>query len=252
MTDQIRPGSVPVRDEEAPFHEGTVIVVGIKVRDYGEIKTARTTDPALKVGDSVLLELENVLTYGSICSPPRSQPFSPPMRVMRSVLRKATKADETAIEHQKNLSSSGRAFCQDRVLALGLRLKLVEVYGSLQRRPTLTFSYTAESRVDFRQLVRDLAHRFNCRIDMRQISSREEARYLSGVDTCGLVLCCASFLTDFKPVTLKLSRREAASHNNDSRRIGVCGRLKCCLVFENDDWPTASSSGPQLIHPTRS
>ncbi len=249
MTDQLRSGVASVGDEETLLHEGAVIVVGIKVRDYGEIKTSKTTDPDLKVGDHVLLELENDLTYGSVCAPPRSQPFSPPMRVMRSILRKATEADETAIAHQKTLAASGRAFCQERVLALKLRLRLVDVYGSLQRRPTLTFSYTAESRVDFRQLVRDLAHRFSCRIEMRQISSREEARHLSGVDTCGLVLCCASFLTDFKPVTLRLPRQEAVSYN-DSHRIGVCGRLKCCLVFENDDW--LKSFGPQLIQPTRS
>ncbi len=251
MNDQARPGPAPVKDEEAPFDRGDVIVVGVKVRDYGEIKSTRTTDAALKVGDCVLLELDNDLTYGIVSSPPRSQPFSPPMRVMRSVLRKATEADEAAIAHQKQLSSSGREFCLERVLALGLHLKLVEVYGSLQRRTTLTFSYTAESRVDFRQLVRDLARQFNCRIEMRQISSREEARRLSGVDTCGLVLCCAGFLTDFKPVMLALSHRETVSPN-DSRRIGVCGRLKCCLIFESDDWPTGQASGQQLIQLTRS
>ncbi len=251
MTDQVRPVAAPVRDEDAPFHEGAVVVVGVKVRDYGEMKTARTTDPTLKVGDLVLLELEKDLTYGSVCSPPRTQPFSPPMRMMRSILRKATEADEAAIARQKEISSSGRVFCRERARALGLQLKLVEVYGSLQRKSMLTFSYTADARVDFRQLVRDLARRFDCRIEMRQISSREEARQLGGVDTCGLVLCCASFLTDFKPVALKLSRREAVP-SGDSHRIGVCGRLKCCLIFESDDWPAAPSSGQQLIQPTRS
>ncbi len=251
MTDQLPSVSASAMDRDAPFPEADVVVVGVKVRDYGEMKIARTTDPALKVGDCVLLELEDDLTYGSVCSPPRSQPFSPPMRVMRSILRKATDADEAAIAHQKKMSSSGKAFCLERIMALGLKMKLVEVSGSLQRRTTLTFIYTAESRVDFRQLVRDLARQFSCRIEMRQISSREEARRLSGVDTCGLVLCCAGFLTDFKPVTLKLSHREAVS-SDDSRRIGVCGRLKCCLIFESDDWPIPRSSGQPLIQPTRS
>ena len=172
------------------------------------------------------------------------------MRVMRGILRKATPEDEAAIAHQKELSSSGIAFCRERAQALGLQMKLVEVYGSLRRR-ALTFSYTAESRVDFRQLVKDLAREFNCWIEMRQISSRDEARRLSGVDTCGLVLCCANFLTDFKPVNLKLSRREAA-WSSDAHRIGVCGRLKCCLMFENEDWPTPKAPDQQLIQPTRS
>ncbi len=248
MTDQSMP--MPAIDQEDPLPGGDLVVVEVKVRDCGESKTARTTDPALKVGDCVLLELENDLTYGRVCAPPRSQPFIPPMRAMRSILRKATEADEAAIAHQKKLSVAGKAFCRERALALGLQMKVVEVHGSLQRR-LLTLNYTAESRVDFRQLVKDLARHFSCRIDMRQISSREEARRLSGVDTCGLVLCCASFLTDFQPVTLKLSHREtAASH--DSYRIGVCGRLKCCLMFESDDWPVSKPPIPQLIHPTRS
>ncbi len=249
MTDQLLP--VPAMDQEDPFPVAPIVVVGVKVRDFGEVKTARTIDTTIEVGDYVLLELENVLTYGRVFSPPRSQPFSPPMRVMRSIIRKATEADEAAIAHHKKLSSEGKAFCQERALALGLQMKLVEVYGPLHRRSTLTFCYTAESRVDFRQLVKDLARRFNSRIEMRQISNRDEARRLSGVDTCGLVLCCASFLTDFKPVTLKLSRREAVQ-SGDSHRIGVCGRLKCCLIFEGDDGSPSPSSGPRLIQPTRS
>lgn len=247
MTDQSLPG--PESDQEKAFPEW-VTVVGLKIRDHGEVKTAQTTDLTLKVGDHVLLELDNDTTYGTVFSPPHTQPFLPPMRVMRSVLRKATPEDEAAIAHQKELSSSGIAFCRERALALGLQMKLVEVYGSLRRR-ALTFSYTAESRVDFRQLVKDLAREFNCWIEMRQISSRDEARRLSGVDTCGLVLCCSKFLTDFKPVNLKLSRREAA-WSNDAHRIGVCGRLKCCLMFESEDWPTSQAPGQQLIQPTRS
>ncbi len=251
MTDQLPPAPATSTDRDAPLSRSDVVVVGVKIRDQGEGKIARTADPGLKIGDYVVLELENDLTYGRVSAPPRSQPFSPPMRVMQSVLRKATEADEAAIAHQQALSLSGGAFCRERASALGLQMKLVEVYGSLRRRTTLTFSYTAESRVDFRQLVRDLARRFNCRIAMRQISSREEARRLSGVDTCGLVLCCAGFLADFKPVMLTLSQRETAP-SGDSHRIGVCGRVKCCLVFESDDWPAPRSSGQQLIHPTRS
>ena len=241
--------AVPGIDEEESF-PAWVTVVGLKIRDHGEVKMARTSDLTLTVGDHVLLELENDTTYGTVFSAPHPQPFLPPMRVMRSILRKATPEDEAAIVRQKELSSSGIAFCRERARALGLQMKLVEVYGSLRRR-ALTFSYTAESRVDFRQLVKDLAREFNCWIEMRQISSRDEARRLSGVDTCGLVLCCARFLTDFKPVNLKLSGRESA-WSNDAHRIGVCGRLKCCLMFENEDWPAPKAPGQQLIQPTRS
>lgn len=235
--------------QDEPFPE-SVIVTGIKIRDCGEVKKARTHDLSLKIGDYVMLQLDGELTYGTVCFPSHRQQFIPPMRVMRSILRKATSQDETAIVQQQQLAKEGLIICRERAEALDLQMKLVEVYGSFQRR-LLTFCYTADGRIDFRQLVKDLARHFSCRIEMRQISTREEARRLSGVDTCGLVLCCASFLTDFKPVNLKLSRGEG-SWAGDSHRIGVCGRLKCCLMFEQDDWGEAQTANRELIHPTRS
>ncbi len=228
----------------------TILTVGVKVRELGELKKARTEEPSLKVGDHVMLQLDGDLTYGTVLTPPLSQEFVPPMRVMRKVLRKATPQDEEAIAHQQRLSQEGVKVCRERAEALGLGMKIVEVYGSFQRR-LLAICYTAEGRIDFRQLVKDLARHFSCRIEMQQISSREEAGRISGVDTCGLVLCCATFLTDFKRVNLKLARGEH-SVSADSHRIGVCGRLKCCLMFEQDDWaPTARSPQPELITPTR-
>ena len=238
----------PEIDQE-PVYPDSVIVVGVKVRDCGEVRIASTDDDTLVLGDYVLLTLDGDTTYAKVYSPPHRQKFIPPMRVMQGILRKATPEDLQTIEQHLKMSEDGLSFCRERAEALDLHMKLVEVYGSFQRR-VLTFCYTAESRVDFRQLVKDLARHFSCRIEMKQISSREEARRLSGVDTCGLVLCCASFLTDFKRVNLKLSRRESA-WSGDSHRIGVCGRLKCCLMFEQDDWPGTKGSTQQLIHPSR-
>ena len=228
-----------------------IAVVGVKVRDRGEVKKTRTEDPSLRIGDHVILELDNDQTYGTVYSHPQYLPFIPPMRVMKSMLRKATDEDERAISRHERLVQEGSEFCLDRITALGLQMKLVEVYGSFQRR-VLTFTYTAEGRVDFRQLVKDLARRFGCRIEMRQISSREEAGRLSGVDTCGLVLCCASFLTDFKPTNPKGWRGEGSLAGVDGHRIGVCGRLKCCLMFEEEGWSLTHRNQPQiLIQPTR-
>ena len=247
MTDQTTP--TPQLEPEESYPE-FVTIVGVKVRDQGEVKQTRTDGTTLEVGDSVLLELDNDVTYGKVYYGPQVLPFIPPMRVMKSVLRKATEEDKVNIANQEKTAVSGVHFCRERAEALGLRMKLVEVYSSFQRR-VLTFCYTAESRVDFRQLVKDLARHFSCRIEMRQISSREEARRISGVDTCGLVLCCASFLSDFKPVNLKLSKKEGI-WGNDSHRIGVCGRLKCCLIFEQEDWPTTRPIKQPLIQLSRS
>ncbi len=142
------------------------------------------------------------------------------------------------------------AYCRAKAGEMKLRLKLVEVYGALQRRQ-LTFVYTADDRIDFRELVRDLARRFGGRIEMRQVGVREEARRLGGLDTCGLVLCCTSFLTEVKPVTVKQART-LGLQVEDPRLLGVCGRLKCCLMFEMMDAQGAASSPVQkLITPTR-
>ncbi|WP_447969992.1 regulatory iron-sulfur-containing complex subunit RicT [Nitrospira sp. M1] len=224
------------QDQDQELDAQTVAVVGVKVRDTGEVKKTRTSDHTLRTGDYVILALDNDQTYGKVYSEPQFLPFTPPMRVMRSTLRKATADDKRTIERHQKVVEEGREYCLELINSLSLDMKLVEVYSAFQRR-TLTFTYTADGRVDFRQLVKDLARRFGCRIEMRQISSREEAGRLSGVDTCGLVLCCASFLTDFKPINPnKNGRPEGQWSGGDSHRIGVCGRLKCCLMFEEDNW----------------
>ena len=239
MSDQDLPDILPNK----------ISIVGIKVRNRGEMKKARTEDDSLKAGDHVILELDQDQTFGTVYSEPQCFPFSPPMRVMKRVLRKATEEDEQTILRTQQLGQDGWAFCSERVAELGLRMKLVEVYGALQRK-ILTFTYTANGRIDFRQLVKDLARRFGCRIEMRQISTREEAGLLSGVDTCGLVLCCASFLTDFNSFTPKGSRRDMGRPSSaEGHRIGVCGRLKCCLMFEEEEWPLPKRETPSLIQP---
>ena len=181
MTDQSPP--IPQPDQEETFPE-FVTIIGVKVRDLGEVKQARTEDFSIRVGDMVLLELDDDVTYGKVYSNPYVLPFTPPMRVMKSVLRKATDEDKATIATQEKTSQSGMDFCRERAEALGLQMKLVEVYGSFQRR-ILTFCYTAESRVDFRQLVKDLARHFSCRIEMRQISTREEAVESAGSTPAG-------------------------------------------------------------------
>ena len=237
-------------EDRADSFPETVAIIGVKVRDTGEVKKTRTDDHTLRQGDHVILMLDNDQTYGKVYTNPQFLPFTPPMRVMCTTLRKATEDDERTILRHQKLVEEGRTFCLERVEALKLEMKLVEVYSSFQRR-TLTFTYTAEGRVDFRQLVKDLARRFGCRIEMRQISSREEAGRLSGVDTCGLVLCCASFLTDFKPINPKGGRNGGQWFGGDSHRIGVCGRLKCCLMFEEEGWSLTRRQTQPLIQPSR-
>lgn len=241
-----------VAQELAQPYPSTVRVVGIKIRDRGEVKKFDAKNILLAIGDRVLMDLVGELTYGVVYGIPQALPFVPPMRVIQPILRKATEEDAAAIERYERLAAEGMKICREEAAALGLHMKLVEVVCAFHRRH-MTFVYTADDRIDFRELVRRLARRFGGRIEMRQVTARDEASRLGGIDTCGLVLCCASFLTDIKPVTIKQARKLALPAD-DPKLLGVCGRLKCCLLFEamdNQVSTTSASMSPRLITPSR-
>ena len=227
-----------------------VQLVGVKIRNRGEVKKLGSNGLPLSHGDPVRLEADGEVTYGMVYTEPYSAPFTPPMRAMKSILRKPDSEEAELIPRLEHLSEEATTYCKARAAHLNIRLKLVEVYGAMDRRQ-LTFVYTADERVDFRELVRDLARRFGGRIEMRQVGVREEARRLGGIDTCGLVLCCASFLTDVKPVTAKQAKKMDLPID-DPRLLGVCGRLKCCLMFEMmDAQGKILPQAHQLITPTK-
>ncbi|MDF0651847.1 MAG: regulatory iron-sulfur-containing complex subunit RicT [Nitrospira sp.] len=228
----------------------SVRLVGVKVRNRGEVKKVDSAGVSLRNGDPVLIEVEDEVTYGIVYMEPYLTPFIPPMRAMKTILRKPNSEETALIARLERLSQEATTYCRSKAMDLGIRLKLFEVYGALDRRQ-LTFVYTAEDRIDFRELVRDLARRFGGRIEMRQVGVREEARRLGGIDTCGLVLCCASFLTDVRPISAKQAKRLDLPID-DPRLLGVCGRLKCCLMFELMDAQGMITPQPQhLVTPTR-
>lgn len=237
-------------ESELETFPSTVRVVGIKVRDLGEVKKMACGDTPLEMGDYVMVNLDDELTYGVVYTEPQSMPFIPQMRVMSAILRKASEDDCVRIQKQKELGQAAATYCRERAAALGLRMKLVEVVCSLTRREILVM-YTADERVDFRQLVKDLGRRFGARVEMRHIGARDEAQRLSGVDTCGLILCCAAFLTEFRPVSVKKAKSQGVPLE-ESRLTGVCGRLKCCLIFEEQE-SSGNRNHPasKLIQPTR-
>jgi len=165
------------------------------------------------------------------------------------ILREMSSEDANELAHIQGQAGNEFEVCQQYVSKLELDMELVDlehVFGGER----IVIYYLAENRIDFRELVRQLAGEFQTRIEMRQISTREEAGRLSGVDTCGLVLCCSSFLTDFKPVYPR-GRGDGPMNNMDSHRIGVCGRIKCCLLYEEEDWTLIRRKPPVLIRPVR-
>ncbi|MBS0183532.1 MAG: hypothetical protein JSS39_14120 [Nitrospira sp.] len=237
-------------EEFAHAYPESVRLIGVKIRNRGELKKLDSAGVLLRTGDPVLIEVEGEVTYGIVYIEPYSTPFIPPMRAMKSILRKPTTEEAALIGRLERLSKEAATYCRTKAMELDIHLKLVEVYGAMDRRQ-LTFVYTADDRIDFRELVRDLARRFGGRIEMRQVGVREEARRLGGIDTCGLVLCCASFLTDVKSISAKQAKKLELSID-DPRLLGVCGRLKCCLMFEMmDAQGKISSQAQQLITPTR-
>ncbi|MDC8449608.1 MAG: hypothetical protein LV473_14790 [Nitrospira sp.] len=237
-------------EEFAHIYPTCVRLVGVKVRNRGEVKKLDSAGVSLRTGDPVLIEVEGEVTYGIVYTEPYSTPFIPPMRAMKSILRKPNTEETALITRLERLSREAATYCRTKAMELGIHLKLVEVYGAMDRRQ-LTFVYTADDRIDFRELVRHLARRFGGRIEMRQVGVREEARRLGGIDTCGLVLCCASFLTDVKPISAKQAKTLDLLID-DPRLLGVCGRLKCCLMFEMmDAQGMITPEVHQLITPTR-
>lgn len=237
-------------EEFAHIYPTCVRLVGVKVRNRGEVKKLDSAGVSLRTGDPVLIEVEGEVTYGIVYTEPYSTPFIPPMRAMKSILRKPNTEETALITRLERLSQEAATYCRTKAMELDIHLKLVEVYGAMDRRQ-LTFVYTADDRIDFRELVRDLARRFGGRIEMRQVGVREEARRLGGIDTCGLVLCCASFLTDVKPISAKQAKKLDLPID-DPRLLGVCGRLKCCLMFEMmDAQGMITPEVHQLITPTR-
>ena len=152
----------------------------------------------------------------------------------RRILRSASDDDTRRYEKQLQNEARAKRFCRERSRNLGLEMKISRVDFSLDGRHA-TFYFTADGRVDFRQLVRDLAKRFSTRVRMVQVGARDEARLLGGVGVCGQTLCCSSWMTDFQPISIQMAKRQNLSLN-PSKISGQCGRLLCCLAYEDDQY----------------
>ncbi|MFO0775435.1 MAG: regulatory iron-sulfur-containing complex subunit RicT [Nitrospiraceae bacterium] len=237
-----------VEQELSVPYPSVVRLVSVKIRNRGDVKKMDAGTLSLRAGEAVIVEYEGELTFAVCESAPIAMPFTPPMRMARTILRLPTSDERGVIQRHEQLLQEGMAFCREQAAQLGLRMKMVEVFAALDRRQ-ITFVYTADDRIDFRELVRVLARRFHCRIEMRQIGVREEARRLGGVDTCGLTLCCTSFLTDFLPVSVKQARKLGVAVD-DPKLLGLCGRLKCCLMFEAMEAQQLSPKPSALITPS--
>lgn len=222
---------------------GTVTMVGVSFRNSGKKYNFDPRDLDLQVGDLVIVETENGLACGKVST--RPQQVSPDYlkKPLKGVLRKVTEEDLATLRENRALENKARRIASIRIEARRLQMKLVAVEYLFDRAKAI-FYFTADGRVDFRELVKDLASQLRTRIEMRQIGVRDEAKMLGGYGPCGKEFCCKSFLQDFEPVSIKMAKQQNLSLN-PSKISGVCGRLMCCLSYENAFYDTFRKGLPK-------
>ncbi len=207
-------------------------VVGVRFRSAGKVYYFDPGDIELSDGDKVIVETVRGLECGEVVGEPRPVSEEEVAQPLKKAIRKATPEDEAAVE--ENQEKERRAFKTglEKITAHGLPMKLVDVEYTFDGSKIIFF-FTADGRVDFRELVKDLAGVFRTRIELRQIGVRDEAKMIGGLGPCGRPLCCATFLRDFEPVSIRMAKDQNLSLN-PTKISGICGRLMCCLKYEHD------------------
>lgn len=205
-------------------------IVGIQFKNRGKEYSFDAIDLPLKKDDKVIVDTENGLAIGSVVTEVRRLPHHELPSNLKKVVRKATDDDLKIEAENREIENDAYTFCEEKIKERDLPMKLIDV-ESLFDKSKIIFYFTADSRVDFRELVKDLVQQFKTRIELRQIWVRSEARILGGIGVCGRELCCVSFLNNFEPVSIKMAKEQNMLLNPE-KISGRCGRLMCCLAFE--------------------
>lgn len=207
-------------------------IARIRLRKPRRVYTFACGDMILQRDDHVIVETEQGLEWGWVVLPPEPCPPEQEKRVKMRVLRKATVTDEDSFSHIDEEEEKARDLCHKRIEKRGLPMHLVDVQYTFDRHK-ITFYFTADNRVDFRDLVRDLARELHSRIELRHIQVRDRAKLIGGLGCCGLPLCCAGWLEGFVPISMRMAKCQNLSLN-PNKISGQCGRLLCCLNYENE------------------
>ncbi len=209
-----------------------VTVVGVKFRMGGKVYYFAPGSFELKLGDNVIVETARGVEFGTIAMERRDIPEENVVAPLKEVIRVATEEDRARLEENKKKEKEAFRICEEKIKKHNLGMKLVEAEYTFDNNKIL-FYFTADGRVDFRELVKDLASVFRTRIELRQIGIRDEAKMLGGLGICGRNLCCAAYLDDFHPVSIRMAKEQGLSLN-PTKISGSCGRLMCCLKYEQD------------------
>ena len=206
--------------------------IGVRFRDVGKVYTFDPAGCQVAVGDQVIVETSRGVECGKVAIANREVPEETVHTELKPIIRKATPDDLQRIEENKRKAERAFDICEKKIAKHGLEMKLVNVEYTFDNRKILFF-FTADGRVDFRELVKDLASVFKTRIELRQIGVRDEAKMFGGLGICGRPMCCKSHLCDFQPVSIKMAKQQGLSLN-PTKISGTCGRLMCCLQYEEE------------------
>ena len=219
-------------------------IVGVRFRKAGKIYYFDPAGMEIETGTHVIVETARGIEFGTVMIPPREMEEDGVVQPLKPVIRIATEADE--ITEQKNKEKEKDAFqiCLEKIAKHKLEMKLVEAEYTFDNNKLL-FYFTADGRIDFRELVKDLASVFRTRIELRQIGVRDETKILGGIGICGRPLCCSTYLSEFIPVSIKMAKEQNLSLN-PTKISGVCGRLMCCLKNEEETYEYLNSRLPNV------
>ena len=209
-------------------------IVGIKFKDVGKVYYFSPNGMTFQKGDEAIVETARGLECGEVATENSDVPDESIVAPLKPVIRHATKEDLATVEQNKEKEKKAFQICEEKIARHGLDMKLVDVEYTFDSSKIL-FYFTADGRVDFRELVKDLAGVFRTRIELRQIGVRDGAKKLGGFGICGRPFCCNTFLGEFQPVSIKMAKEQGMSLN-PVKISGTCGRLMCCLKYEQDTY----------------
>lgn len=219
-------------------------IVGIRFRTAGKIYYFDPLDFELETAMHVIVETARGIEMGTVLIPPKEVEDDKVIQPLKPVIRVATDEDEKNVERNREREKEAFKICKEKIIRHGLEMKLVDAEYTFDNNKLL-FYFTADGRIDFRELVKDLAAVFRTRIELRQIGVRDETKMMGGLGICGRELCCKSYLSDFVPVSIKMAKEQNLSLN-PTKISGVCGRLMCCLKNEQETYEYLNSRMPNV------
>ncbi len=219
-------------------------IIGVRFKEVGKVYYFSPNGESYREDDRVIVETARGVECGVVAMPNREIDDEELTRPLKTVIRRATEEDISTVEKNREKEKNAFKICEEKIAKHGLDMKLIDVEYTFDNSKVL-FYFTADGRVDFRALVKDLASVFRTRIELRQIGVRDEAKLLGGIGVCGRPFCCNSFLGEFQPVSIKMAKEQGLSLS-PVKISGTCGRLMCCLKYEQEAYVDLLKRTPKL------